>query len=326
MIAEEKAALLLKSLDPRDAESILGRLGPEQGNRLRAQINRVSQLPDAQEQLNQVLEEFDDFLQQVEDGLGAAPKPTPSKLPPAEATSRPSPATALAPPGSDSEDAVAELRLASADELSLALQNEQPRTAALILETLDTVQAGEVLKSLRAQMRDQVSLQLGRTVPVDMEVLQCIARAVLHKKQHVEEVPPPPTEQARYRKMADMLRLLPKPDRLAILTALEHDAAVATGVKEFLYQFDDLLRVEDRSMQKLLAEVDSKSLATSLKSAPDDIKNKIVNNLSKRARETLVEEMEFLGTVPAAQIEQARKAIVDVVQRLDQAGELVMAE
>ncbi|HLJ97703.1 MAG TPA: FliG C-terminal domain-containing protein [Gemmataceae bacterium] len=325
MYAEQKAALLLTTLNPRDAEAILTRLGPEQGNRLRVQIQELAQSPDAQEQLNEVLQEFDSFLQQVEVGLTPPPAAPPSEPSQPASTDRAQESTG-APSNSDQDDVIAQLRSFSADDLSLALQSEQPRTAALILETFDAVQAGEVLKRLPPAMRDQVSLQLGRTVPVDPEVLQCIARAVIHKQQHAEEVPPPPTEQARYRKMADMLRLLSKPDRLAVLTALEHDSAVAAGVKEFLYQFEDLLRIEDRSMQKLLAEVDSKSLATALKEAPNDIRDKIMNNLSKRARETLVEEMEFLGAVPAAQIEQARKAVVEVVQRMDQAGELVMAD
>lgn len=325
MYAEEKAALLLTSLNPRDAENILLRLGPEQGNRLRAQILRLAQLPDTNERLNQVLEEFDGVLQQVEAALPPTPPSTRNEASATEPIHQPQDSTAL-PPSQDHESVVVQLRSVSADDLSLALQSEQPRTAALVLETLDAVQAGEVLKRLPSQMRDDVTLQLGRTVPVDAEILQCIAHAVIHKKHHMEEAPPPPTEQVRYKRMAEMLRILPKPDRLAILTALENDSAVAAGVKEFLYQFEDLLRIEDRSMQKLLAEIDSKSLATSLKDAPDGIKDKVMNNLSKRARESLAEEMEFLGAVPPAQIEQTRKAIVDVIQRLDQAGELVMVD
>ncbi len=124
-----------------------------------------------------------------------------------------------------------------------------------------------------------------------------------------------------------MLRSLAKPDRLEILTALEQsDAELVAKVKEYLYQFEDLLLIEDRSMQKLLAEIDSKSLATALKGAAEEIQDKVRNNLSKRARETLTEEMEFMGSLPAAQIQQAQKAVVEVVQRLDLAGELVMKE
>src|SRR5258707_59457 len=107
MVAEEKAALLLTSLNPRDAEDILVRLGPEQGSRLRAQIKRIAQLPDAQEQANQILQEFDGFLDQVEAGLTA---PSASNAPsPPERLRRPKQAAA---PSSDSDqgDAVAQLR------------------------------------------------------------------------------------------------------------------------------------------------------------------------------------------------------------------------
>jgi flagellar motor switch protein FliG len=78
--------------------------------------------------------------------------------------------------------------------------------------------------------------------------------------------------------------------------------------------------------RKLLAEIDAKSLATALKGGSDAIRQKVSSNLSKRARETLNEEMELLGTVPATVIQQAQKAVVDVIQRLDQAGELTMLQ
>ena len=101
---------------------------------------------------------------------------------------------------------------------------------------------------------------------------------------------------------------------------------MVASVKEYLYSFDDLLVIEDRSMQKLLAEIDSKSLASALKGASDPIKDKVRSNLSKRARETLNEEMELLGTIPPTTIQQAQKAVVEVIQHLDQAGELTMLQ
>ena len=115
---------------------------------------------------------------------------------------------------------------------------------------------------------------------------------------------------------------------MEVLAALEQsDAQTAVQVREFLYSFDDLLLIEDRSMQKLLAEIDSKSLASALKGASDPIKEKVRNNLSKRARETLNEEMELLGSLPGTTIQQGpQKSVVDVIQRLDQAGELTMLQ
>ena len=79
-------------------------------------------------------------------------------------------------------------------------------------------------------------------------------------------------------------------------------------------------------MQKLLSEIDSKTLSVALKGASEDISTKVLNNLSKRAREGIQEEIELLGNVQASQVRQAQKTVVDVILRLDQAGELQMQE
>ena len=106
----------------------------------------------------------------------------------------------------------------------------------------------------------------------------------------------------------------------------EQEPEAATKVKDLLYQFEDLLRIVDRSMQKLLSEIDSKTLSVALKGASEDILTKVLNNLSKRAREGIQEEIELLGNVQASQVRQAQKTVVDVILRLDQAGELQMQE
>jgi flagellar motor switch protein FliG len=84
------------------------------------------------------------------------------------------------------------------------------------------------------------------------------------------------------------------------------------------------LVLDGRSMQKVLAEIDSKTLALALKGATDEIRQKVMENMSKRAREGLLEELEFLSNVPADQINVAKKAVVDIIQKLDQAGDIVM--
>src|SRR5262249_33279099 len=174
-------------------------------------------------------------------------------------------------------------------------------------------------------LRREASVLLSRGATATAEVVQRVAAATLQKCRTMSEAPADPGDQERYKKMADVLRLMDKADRQEILTALEErDQATADAVKEYLYQFEDLLRIEDRSMQKLLSELDSKSLAAALKGAPEAIRDKVFGNLSKRARETLGEEMEFLGSVPPAQVQQAQQAVLEVIKRLDQAGELVM--
>jgi flagellar motor switch protein FliG len=122
-----------------------------------------------------------------------------------------------------------------------------------------------------------------------------------------------------------MLRAMTKSDRNDVLEYLgRHNPEMATRVRELLYVFEDLQSVSDRSLQKLLGEVDTTTLATSLTSAEESIVNKVLSNMSKRARESLSEEMELMVNVPEADREAARKTIVATIQRLDQDGELVM--
>ena len=152
---------------------------------------------------------------------------------------------------------------ANVDRLALALQDEHSRTVALVLTQMEPDRAGEVLKRLSPEKRRDVSPYLGKELAVSPELVNRIIRTVLEKCRHLSEKPPAPAGSNRFKRMAEMLRRLDKPDRMEVLAALEqNDPDMVASVKEYLYSFDDLLVIEDRSMQKLLAEIDSKSLAS----------------------------------------------------------------
>ncbi len=337
MSPEDKAAVLLKCLPPEKTEGLLARLGPEHRERLRVHMNHLGQEPQLQRILEQVLRDFEALLQQPIQNPAAALKdsvelsvkaqaqePHQQAAPavPAEVSKPPE-----APKAPSLNDAVGMLHLLEAAHLAAALEEEQPRTVALVLDTLETNQAGEVLKRLPSELRREVSPRLGQGTTVSPRLLPRIAQAIVQKCQVLREKPKRQTDEAKFRKMADMLRLLDQKARTEMLTALEgSDVDTANRVREYLYRFEDILVIEDRSIQKLLAEIDSKSLATAIKGASEQISEKILANLSKRARETLTEEMEFLGTLPASQIQQAQKLVADAIQHLDEAGELVMKE
>jgi flagellar motor switch protein FliG len=356
MTGQEKAALLLLRFPRAAADGVLTHLDPERGERLRADMERFRQEPPPPEVVDELWSDLEQILH--EQNIPAPEQPPAEEPPPAEgaAPSEEAPAEAAAggeegqppkrtrqpgdplPDESEIEaDPLAALRDMSAagaeqaaatnlDRLALALSDEHPRTVALVLGQLDPTPAGEVLKRLHPDMRREVSVQLGKEVTVHPELVNLIVRTVLAKCRTLAEAPPAAGAN-RFKRMAEMLRRLDKPDRMEVLAALEQsDAATAAQVKEFLYSFDDLLLVEDRSMQKLLAEIDSKTLASALKGASDPIKDKVRNNLSKRARETLNEEMELLGGLAPTAVQQAQKAVVDVIQRLDSAGELTMLQ
>lgn len=324
----EKAAILLRALPAEVAEQVLTELGPARGQRLRTELDKRSKETEVAGDFDEVFREFEDLWRQPDDAPPAAAEaPTPRQLaayrPPSdlELTPAEEPTPSLPPLPSDPVKALNALPI---DVLTAVLDGEQAHTISLVLNCLPAEKAGDVLKQLTPELRRDVSVRLSRLSESSPELLARIVRALVQKSRGIAGKRDTSAD-ARLEKMANMLRCLEKPERTEVLTALEEqEPEVGRRVKEMLYQFEDLLRIHDRSMQRLLAEIDSKTLSTALKGANEAINEKVLNNLSKRARETLKEEMEFLGMVPLAQVRQAQKALVDVIQRLDQAGELMM--
>jgi flagellar motor switch protein FliG len=321
---EEKAALLLRGLPKELAEKVLAGLGRERANRARAQMEEIA---DDDEGFDEILEEFDVLLR----GEGSSLTDPVAAIRATEAYKQSQ--TSTAGTGDDStqgpagEDPLAPLRGLEIPQLVGALKGEHTRTVSVVLNYLDTPRAGAIMRQLSPEVRREVTVRLGQTVTASKELLERIAQALVQKASAVAAAPAVPSEDIKIKRLADMLRILEKPDRMESLAALEEsDAETAAKVKELLYQFEDLLRIEDRSIQKLLAEIDSKNLGIALKGTTDEIRDKVMKNLSKRAKESLEEEMEFLGTVTPSQIQESQKMVVDVIQRLDQAGELVMTE
>ncbi len=321
----EKAALLLYGLPPESADKVLAQLGAGRGERLRRELERLRQggIPgDAGE----VIRELEDLLNQAESAPPAAPTPRPL------AAYRPPSDTDISPPQEPSlpslpSDPVKALHALPPEMLVAVLQGEQAHTIALVLNDLPAETAGEVLRQLVPEMRREVSVRLSRLNGSSPELLARIARALIQRSHALSGKRGDTSADAKYEKMANMLRCLEKAERMEVLAALEENEPETAGrIKELLYTFEDLLRVHDRSLQKLLAEIDSKTLSVALKGANEAIADKLLANLSKRAREALKEEMEFVGIVPLPQVRQAQKMIVDAMQRLDQAGELVMSE
>ena len=323
----EKAALLLSRLPADALEKVLAELGPARGDRLRRELDKLRQQEQPTEAFDEIVREFQDLLRQP-DGDPSPPAPTPQQL----AAYRPSSEPDLDVPEESSlpalpSDPVRALNVLPPELLATVLQDEQTHTISLVLNALPSENAGEVLRQLTPEMRRDVSVRLSRLTSTPPELLARIARALVEKARPLAGKRSDSSGDARYERMAGMFRCLEKSERQEVLAALEeNEPETAQRIKSLLYQFEDLLRIHDRSMQKLLSEIDAKTLSVALKGATQEISEKVQKNLSKRAREALAEEVEFLGMVPIVQVREAQKTLVDLIQRLDQAGELMMDE
>lgn len=328
LTGEQKGALLLKCLAAETAESILTQLPTGHRLRLRKAMQDLQPTPDMLAELDKALQEINQPVPTKKEDEQPKPKPKPPPSPPETPPAQEKGGTdtlALLRKAEQGGDALELLVQVPPERLALALEGENPRMVALLLNFLNTKQASAVFKLLAAEARKEVTLHFNTQVLPRMEVMQRIAQGVLQKSCLLKEKPRAPEGPSRVVKLADLLRQLEKPERATLLATLEErEPNTAAEVKNFLYRFEDILRIENRSMQKVIMDLDMKSLAMALKGAPEDIQNKFKTSLSKRAQETFLEEMELLQSLNPAQQQAAQKEILDVVQRLDLAGELVM--
>jgi flagellar motor switch protein FliG len=335
---EERAALLLKSLPAELADAVLRRMVPESATRLRVQMQAA---PEASSpEALQVLHGFVEKVRKTASAEGGAPKDEFLPSPHAKAlltaidTAPVNPSRSLSSetaetddaPDDDAVDFIQGLRELGAARTAAVLRGERTPVVVATLSCLSTADASEVLKRLPPERRREAALKLARGKSGDARLRNKVARAVVRRGQVLGDDPALDGD-AQARTMAELLRGLERDDRKEVLEILTRDdPATAEKVKALLYVFEDLLRIEDRSVQALLAEVEMKTLAQAMTGAENDLMTKVMNNLSQRARDTLTEEMGLLGKPRVAQIKEARTQVVAVIQRLDSEGKLAMIE
>lgn len=332
---EARVANLLSILGLESAEPVLEHLGPEHRARVREELKRLAQDPASQADRDQVLRDFEELLWTEGTGQGDWPRlvagldrnqedesGTGSRGHEEEGAGNPD-----GPPTDSGDDLAAELCQFESAQLAAALQEEHPRSIAPVLNRMDPERAGEVLGLLPLEARRIAVLQMGQGATPSDDLTERIIRAVIEKARRVKATDLIQGDEEKIQKMADILRSLDKQARGETLEALEEEDPETTArVKDQLYQFRDLLIIEDRSVQKLLAEIDTSTLAAAMVDAEEEIREKVMANLSRRARETLTEEMEFMVQLPPDKSEQARKKMLAAMQQLDQTGDLVMIE
>ena len=209
-------------------------------------------------------------------------------------------------------------------QLVNVLQNEHPQTIALILCYLLPKQAAQVIGSLPEGRKAEVVKRIAMLDKANPEVVREVER-VLERKvstfvtQDFAQVGGLDT-------VVEFMNSLDRTTEKEILDKLsETDPELSEEIRRHMFVFEDVVKLDDRSMQMVLREVDTKDLSRALKGASEEILNKIVSNLSKRAGQLLKEEIEFLGPLRVVDVEEAQQKIVNVIRRLEESGEIFIA-
>ena len=204
------------------------------------------------------------------------------------------------------------------------IQQEYPQTIALILAYLEPGKAAVILQNLPEEMQPEVSKRLATMDRTSPDVLREVER-VLEKKLSTlssEDY----TAAGGVESIVEILNLVDRSSEKAIIESLEEDDPdLAEEIKKRMFVFEDIVMLDDRSIQKVLREVDTQELAKALKSVDTEVQDKIFHNMSKRAASMLKEDMEFMGPVRLKDVEEAQQKIVSTIRRLEEKGDIVIA-
>jgi flagellar motor switch protein FliG len=201
------------------------------------------------------------------------------------------------------------------------IKNEQPQAVALVMSYLGPQKSAQLLVHLPAESRQQVVERLATLAPTPIEVVETVVE-VLNQKAGVP-CSRGLNQTGGLKTAADLLNALDKNLSKSLLISIEEqNAELGMGIRAKMFIFEDLRQIDKAGLQKVLREIDMRDLAVALKSASEKLKATLLSCISRRAAETVNEEMGFLGALKAKDIEAAQMRIIEVVRRLESEGEI----
>ncbi len=204
------------------------------------------------------------------------------------------------------------------------IQNEHPQTIALIMAYLSPEQSGAILSALPSERQVDVAKRIATMDRTSPDVLKDVERILERKLSSL--VTQDFTAAGGIDSIVEVLNRVDRTTERTIIENLEiQSPELAEEIKRRMFVFEDIVLLDDRSLQLVLREIESKELALALKGSSGEVGEKIYKNMSKRASEMLKEEIEYMGPVRIRDVEEAQQKIVNVIRRLEESGEIVVS-
>jgi flagellar motor switch protein FliG len=317
----KKAAILLLSMEQDQAAEILKRLSPEAMEEVSREIASMGDIP-----MNTRKEVFSEFYSLAlansyltEGGLEHAKALLKKSLSEQEASRVIKQVTQQV-----QTTPFSFLQKAESENLLTFIQDEHPQTIALILAHLPPQKASEILVGLASQKQIEVVKRIANMEQTNPEVIQEVERGLEHR---LSDIVSQTFEKAGgVDTVAEILNLADRSTEKGIMEGLEaEDPDLVEQIRRLMFVFEDILLVNDKGIQAVLKEVDNDELSLALKTASEELKQKIFKNMSERAAQLIQEDMQYMGPVRVSDVESAQQKIVDVVRRLEDAGEIIIA-
>ncbi len=215
-------------------------------------------------------------------------------------------------------------RKTDASQINSFIQDEHPQTIALILAYLPPAQSGAILSELSLENQADVAkriAQMDRTTPDVIHEVEKILERKFSSLTNQDY-----TIAGGVDSMVDILNSVDRGTEKNIMENLElDDPELADEIKRKMFVFEDVITLDDKSIQRVLREIDNNDLALALKNTNEDVKTVIFNNISQRLATMIKEDMEFMGPVRLKDVEESQQKIVNIIRRLEDAGEIIIS-
>ena len=315
-----KVAVFLLAMGPETAGLVLRHMARETVEDLTRQIASLGVISSADQE--EIVEEFYNIIlakqYAAEGGLGFARTVLEKALPKDEANR-----VMQQIEHSVHQQPFSFLQKAESENLLTFMQDEHPQTIALILSHLPPSKGSEILGGLPPAKQIEVVTRVANMEQTNPEVIREVEKGLEQRLSGVM------TQQFQkvggVEAVAEMLNLSDRATEKGILETLEaEDPELVEQIRRLMFVFEDILLLDDRGIQSVLKEIENNELSLALKTASDEMKDKVFRNMSERAASMIKEEMEYMGPVRLSDVEGAQQRIVDVVRRLEDAGEIVL--
>ncbi len=315
----QKLAALLVMLGPESAATMLKQFQPREIESISREMARATLITQAQQE--EILYDFSDVALAASTSVSAGIDVTRTMLEKALGSFK----------ASDVLGRVAPMRATSGTMLAIAemdprhifnlIRDEQPQTIAFVISHLSPEKAAQVLGLLRVEQRDQVVERLATLAATPVEVAERVLD-VLNAKLGIKQTRAL-AQTGGVTNAADVLNAIDKSLSRTLLGSIEErNPELCQAIRKKMFTFEDLSLLDPAAIQRMMRETDMRDLAVALKKASDTLRKLLLSAISRRAAETVQEEMAFLGHVKLREVEAAQLRIIDVVRKLETEGEI----
>lgn len=322
MTNEEKAAILLLSLKEDTAAQVMKNLRPSEIRRIGKYMNRISDIPS--ETLNAVAKEFC-TLAREKGGTISVGHEQPKNI------------VIKALGEKAAQDIIADVENAKRNDNPIIdklqdidpkvlvdfTRTEHPQTIALILAHLKAEQAAEILNDFSPAMQFEITKRMAtlKSVPYEFieEVAKTLEKEIVIGQGGDQQLGGPQLA-------AEILNRLNRANENSIMISLEEtDPDLAMQIRNFMFTFEDVLKLDDKSLQELLREVSGEDLARALKLVDAGLREKIFKNMSKRGAEMLKEDIEMMPPIRLSEVEASQRTVLEITKRLETEGKITIS-